>query len=46
MSVGPLHAGLNLYNNGFAAGIVASVLVPVILAIRAGFGHDDRDLRA
>jgi len=23
MSVGPLHAGLNLYNNGFAAGIVA-----------------------
>lgn len=46
MSVGPLHAGLNLYNNGFAAGIVASVLVPVILAIRAGFGYDDRDLRA
>ena len=31
-TVGPLHAGLNLYNNGFAAGIVASVLVPVIIA--------------
>jgi uncharacterized protein DUF1576 len=46
MSVGPLHAGLNLYNNGFAAGIVASVLVPVILAVRAGFGYDDGDLRA
>ena len=35
LTVGPLHAGLNLYNNGFAAGIVASVLVPVIIAIRA-----------
>jgi len=33
-SVGVLHAGLNLYNNGFAAGIVAAVLVPVIIAIR------------
>jgi len=45
MTVGSLHAGLNLYNNGFAAGIVASVLVPVILAVtRAGFGYDDADL--
>jgi hypothetical protein len=35
LSVGPLHAGLNLYNNGFAAGIVASVLVPVIIAIQS-----------
>ena len=34
-TVGPLHAGLNLYNNGFAAGIVASVLVPVIIAIQS-----------
>ncbi len=34
LSVGSLHAGLNLYNNGFAAGIVAAVLVPVIIAIR------------
>jgi hypothetical protein len=33
--VGPVHAGLNLYNNGFAAGIVASVLVPVIIAIQS-----------
>ena len=46
MSVGPLHAGLNLYNNGFAAGIVASVLVPVILAVRAGLGYNDGDLKA
>ena len=35
LSVGSLHAGLNLYNNGFAAGLVASVLVPVIIAIKA-----------
>lgn len=35
LTVGPAHAGLNLYNNGFAAGIVAAVLVPVITAIQA-----------
>ncbi|NWG25414.1 MAG: DUF1576 domain-containing protein [Pseudorhodoplanes sp.] len=32
-SVGTVHAGLNLYNNGFAAGIVAAVLAAVILGI-------------
>jgi hypothetical protein len=36
LSVGVVHGGLNLYNNGFAAGIVAAILAPVILAIRAG----------
>jgi hypothetical protein len=41
LTVGPLHAGLNLYNNGFAAGIVASVLVPVIIAIRSITRPDD-----
>jgi len=35
LTVGPVHAGLNLYNNGFAAGLVAAVLVPVIVAIQA-----------
>lgn len=34
-SVGVLHGGLNLYNNGFAAGIVASVLAPVIASIQS-----------
>ena len=34
-TVGVLHAGLNLYNNGFAAGIVASLVSPVALAIKA-----------
>ncbi len=33
-TVGYTHAGLNLYNNGFAAGIVAMALVPVILALQ------------
>jgi hypothetical protein len=28
-----LHGGLNLYNNGFAAGIVASVLAPIAIAL-------------
>jgi hypothetical protein len=34
LTVGFNHAGLNLYNNGFAAGIVAAVMVPVIIAIK------------
>ena len=47
LTVGSLHAGLNLYNNGFAAGIVAAFLVPVIVALRAGFGYrEDLDAEA
>lgn len=34
-TVGQLHAGLNLYNNGLAAGIVASVLMPVAIAVQS-----------
>ena len=30
LNVGYLHGGLNLYNNGFSAGIVAAILVPII----------------
>lgn len=30
MSVGALHGGMNLYNNGFSAGIIATLLVPVL----------------
>lgn len=33
-SIGGLHAGLNLYNNGFGAGFVALILVPVITAFK------------
>jgi hypothetical protein len=42
LTTGPMHAGLNLYNNGLAAGIVASVLVPVIIAIRAVTKPDEK----
>jgi hypothetical protein len=34
-SVGAVHGGLNLYNNGFAAGIVAAVLAAVIISVQA-----------
>jgi hypothetical protein len=33
-----VHGGLNLYNNGFAAGIVASILAPIIIAIQSRQG--------
>lgn len=36
MNIGYLHGGMNLYNNGFAAGIVAAVLVPVIDSFKKG----------
>jgi len=34
-TVGQLHGGLVLYNSGFAAGLVAAILVSVILLLRA-----------
>ena len=34
MQIGALYDGMNLYNNGFAGGIVAIFLVPVIQSIR------------
>ena len=34
-SVGQLHGGLVLYNNGFAAGMVAAVLLPVIVLLQS-----------
>ncbi len=37
LNVGYLHGGLNLYNNGFAAGLVAAILIPIIEI----FGKDD-----
>ncbi|MDR2940602.1 MAG: DUF1576 domain-containing protein, partial [Clostridiales bacterium] len=33
-SVGSLHQGLNLYNNGYAAGFIALIVVPIISALR------------
>ena len=40
LNVGIVYGGMNLYNNGFAGGIVAIFLVPVIQSIR------DRQARA
>lgn len=34
LNVGIVYSGMNLYNNGFAGGIVAMFLVPVILSVR------------
>ncbi len=39
--VGVLHAGFNLYNNGFAGGLVAGMLVPLFEALR-GRGRRER----
>ena len=42
MFVGELNGGLNLYNNGFAAGIVAMFLIPVItVSERMRKSHED-----
>jgi len=42
MFVGEMNGGLNLYNNGFAAGIVAMFLVPVItVSERMRKGHEE-----
>jgi hypothetical protein len=36
MNVGVVHGGINLYNNGFAGGLVAAILVPIIDAFKKG----------
>lgn len=35
MNVGIVYSGMNLYNNGFAGGLVAAFMVPVILSFRS-----------
>lgn len=36
MNTAYLHGGMNLYNNGFSAGLVAAVLVPIIDSFKKG----------
>jgi hypothetical protein len=36
MNVGIIHGGINLYNNGFSGGIVASLMFPVLEALKRG----------
>ncbi|MDR7869451.1 MAG: DUF1576 domain-containing protein [Tissierellaceae bacterium] len=33
-NIGDLHGGMNLYNNGFSAGFVAAILVPILNSIK------------
>lgn len=40
-NVGYLHGGMNLYNNGFAGGLVAIFLVPIITAMKQKFQSVD-----
>lgn len=42
-NVGVLHGGFNLYNNGFAGGFVAAILVPIFDAIRTSRFFDKED---
>ncbi len=39
MSIGVFHGGLNLYNNGFSAGLVALILIPFIESIKGEQTH-------
>jgi hypothetical protein len=39
LNVGYLHGGFNLYNNGFAAGLVVAVLLPIISLFRKDEGN-------
>lgn len=36
MNVGIIHGGINLYNNGFSGGLVASILFPLLNGIKRG----------
>ena len=40
LNVGTLYGGLNLYNNGFAAGMVCIVLLPLIQGLKRGGDKD------
>ncbi len=42
-SIGVVHGGLNLYNNGFSAGIVAGFLLPIMNTINAN--KDNRKMK-
>lgn len=43
-NIGIIHGGINLYNNGFAGGLVAGFMVPIIDAFKRGNSrHETRD---
>lgn len=40
MNIGVVHGGMNLYSNGFAAGFVAIIMLPIIKAFKKGDIHE------
>lgn len=44
LNVGGLHGWMNLYNNGFSAGLICVVLVPLIEAIRSNSNGERRNV--
>lgn len=42
MNISYLHAGMNLYNNGFSGGFVAAALVPILNEIRKILKKDEK----
>lgn len=41
-SIGVLHGGMNLYNNGFSAGIVAAFMLPIVKTVNSFSGRKDK----
>lgn len=41
MSTGEMYSGLNLYNNGFSAGFVAIIMIPLLESFMRKFKRDD-----
>ncbi|MGL4345456.1 MAG: DUF1576 domain-containing protein [Cellulosilyticaceae bacterium] len=43
LNVGDMHGGLHLYNNGFSAGIIATLFIPMLDAFRKDKRHETRN---
>ena len=39
MNIGDLHAGMNLYNNGFSGGFIAAAMVPILDGLKQILAH-------
>ena len=44
LNVGILYSGVNLYNNGFAGGLVAVIMVPLIQSVMDKRARDKDDI--
>lgn len=43
LNIGDMHGGLHLYNNGFSAGIIATLFIPMLDAFRKDRRHETRN---